>query len=667
MRPLAMVLFLTTLAAFVRADDDPTKVFTDSQRKRKMLDAYFQRMSRPKPPTFTSKEDWEKRKQELRPLVLQDLGLAPLPERVPLDARVVATKEYDDYRLERIWFRTLPKVWASGWLYIPKGVQGKKHPAILNPHGHWNEGARHPVVQSRCIALAKKGFVALAVDSVHVTHWPLGVCSVGMMTWNNMRALDYLESRPDVDATKLGCTGESGGGQQTMYLMALDDRIQAAVPAVLVSYFHRILFATEETHCFCNHVPFLLRHTDAPELVALFAPKPALYISVTGDWTAQFPKEEYPHIQAVYAGLGHKDNVASRHYASGHDYSKPMREAMYAWFNKWLKGIEDPQAAKEPEIKTESPEMLRRMDKPPADNRGEAGIIEYYRERRMFAEPVLSTSWDWKVYQRIYTRNFGFLLYPDAGQSMTYMWQKEITKEKHGSYRFDKITYTGGMGLDIPALLFRPQREAAKMPVVIVLAAEGKACLLTKHKEFLDDLLQRGFLVFAPDVSFRGELQIHWDLNTIIWGLPEAGLAARDVHRAVDVLEGCPDVDRKRIFCVGLGEMGVPALLSGIYRKQLSAVAADDFGTTYRQGREKPLLPQLLRYGDLPQVAALYAPKPLWLNRATPKEQYDFTRKAYTAFADLNGPTALQLPELEPAAARKTIAVWLSELATKDK
>ena len=254
MRCLIVIIILLILPKGAVAQMTDTNVFSDPKTKTQMLEAYFHRLSAPKPPVFKSRRQWNERRAEVRRLVLQDLGLDPLPERVPLNAQVVATKEYNDYRLERVWFQTLPNVWASGWLYLPKlrntqyAIRNTQFPAILNPHGHWQDGARHPVVQTRCIGLAKKGYVAFAVDSIHVTHWGIGVCSVGMMTWNNMRALDYLETRPEVDKTKIGCTGASGGGQQTMYLMATDDRIQVAVPTVLISYFERILFPNESTH-----------------------------------------------------------------------------------------------------------------------------------------------------------------------------------------------------------------------------------------------------------------------------------------------------------------------------------------------------------------------------------------------------------------------------------
>jgi len=229
------------LALLLLAQEGP---ILSRDEKSRMLEAYFERMTVRRAPV---PETWEKRRAEVRQAALRSLGLDPLPERGPLDPHVAATKEYDDYRLERVWYRTFPSVWASGWLYVPKGRKGP-FPAILCPHGHWANGAREGVVQARCIGLAKKGYVAFAIDSVHETHWATGLCPVGLMTWNNMRALDYLESRPEVDKTRFGCTGASGGGQQTMYMMAVDDRIQAAVPVVMITYFRRILFPTEEAH-----------------------------------------------------------------------------------------------------------------------------------------------------------------------------------------------------------------------------------------------------------------------------------------------------------------------------------------------------------------------------------------------------------------------------------
>ncbi len=258
-------------------------------------------------PQATSVEEWEARKKELRQQVLDCLGLWPLPERVPLDVQVAARKKRDGYELQRIYWQVLPGVRASGWLYVPENIRGRA-PAILCPHGHWNTGARHPTVQRRCIVLAKKGYVVLAVDSVHLDDYRVGVNPVGLMTWNNIRAIDLLASRDDVDPERIGCTGASGGGQQTMYLMAVEPRIAAAAPTVMISYFERII-AFDVAHCYCNHVPAILRYTDEPEICAAFAPKPALYMCDTRDWTQWFPHEGFPEIKRIYELYGAADRV----------------------------------------------------------------------------------------------------------------------------------------------------------------------------------------------------------------------------------------------------------------------------------------------------------------------------------------------------------------------
>src|SRR5207302_4522649 len=133
----------------------------------------------------------------------------------------------------------------------------------------------------------------------------------------------------------------SGGGQQTMYLMALDDRIRAAVPAVLVSYFHRILMP-DRHHCPCNHVPALLRVTDEPEICALFAPRPLLFLTVTGDWTAAFPTQELLELRRIYHLYGQADRLEHQQFPGPHDYSRSMRELAYAWFLRWLCNVTDP-------------------------------------------------------------------------------------------------------------------------------------------------------------------------------------------------------------------------------------------------------------------------------------------------------------------------------------
>jgi hypothetical protein len=285
------------------------------------------------------------------------MGLDPLPERVALAPKTTGRIEHQDYVVERIYYQVLPGVYASGYLYTPKPATSagpaaskpaKRLPAVLNPHGHWSQGAIHPTVQARCIGLAKKGYVAFCPDSTHVTDLGYGLCPIGLMTWNNLRALDYLESLEYVDPARIGCTGASGGAQQTMYLAAIDDRVRVLVPAVLVSYFRRILFVSEETHCHCNHVPGIVRWTDETELAAMFAPRPTRFICATGDWTRQFPTNEFPEIQHIYVLVG--GDVDCVQFDKPHNYDRDSREQMYAWMNRYLAGRDDPALAQRRQV-----------------------------------------------------------------------------------------------------------------------------------------------------------------------------------------------------------------------------------------------------------------------------------------------------------------------------
>jgi len=315
-------------------------------------------------------------------------------------------------------------------------------------------------------------------------------------------------------------------------------------------------------------VPGVARATDEPELVACFAPKPALFISTSKDWTAEFPKDEFPKIRAVW---GAPERVENRHHDVPHDYNQAMREQMYAFFNRWLKGSDDD---KEPPLKTEPPQMLVWLDHPPAGHKGGAGVKEYYRANFTFKRPP--------------TRDDVRALLGETGV------EDSDEKSKDGTYPSEK-------GISIPALLFTP-KHAKQAPAAIVIG-KGKP----HDRALADDLVARGFVVLAPDVRLFGELAIKWHLNAVIWGRPEAGMGAHDVKRAVDWLASRPDVDPKRICVVGLGDAGVVALLAGAIDERIRAVAADDIAKTYRDGREQPVIPNVLRVGDLPEIAALVA------------------------------------------------------------
>ena len=206
-----------------------------------------------------SVEEWEAQKRKLRSNLVRSWGGFP-KEHCDLEPRVVGTLKRDGYRVEKLLLQTMPGVQMTANAYVPEG-EGKRA-AVLCVHGHWRLAKSEPVVQARCIGLAKLGFFVLMVDAfgagerglqpplgeyhgemVGATLFPTGRPLSGIQVYENQRAVDYMLTRPEVDGDRLGITGCSGGGNQTMYAGAFDERFEAVVPVCSVGTYQAYLGA----------------------------------------------------------------------------------------------------------------------------------------------------------------------------------------------------------------------------------------------------------------------------------------------------------------------------------------------------------------------------------------------------------------------------------------
>jgi hypothetical protein len=178
-------------------------------------------------------------------------------------------------------------------------------------------------------------------DSFQVPHdyaapeaalWSFSV--LGLQLWNGIRALDFLESLPEVNRTRIGASGASGGGTQTFLLAAVDDRVRVSVPATMVSHFMQGGDNCENT------AGLRLDHSNV-EFAAMAAPRPMLLVSATGDWTRDTPRVEFPAIRGIYRLLGAEDRLSHVQFHALHNFNREGREASYAFFARWLKGVEE--------------------------------------------------------------------------------------------------------------------------------------------------------------------------------------------------------------------------------------------------------------------------------------------------------------------------------------
>jgi hypothetical protein len=298
---------------------------------------------------YSDKESWEKRKNEIRPCLYQALGLSPIPQKP--DSKLILSKKrsMEGYTIENFAMETLPGLYLCGSIYRPAKIKGKV-PAMICPNGHWADARYRPDHQLQFALLARLGVIAVSYDLFAWGESRLQFAeadhrkslSHSIQTLNGLRLIDYLCTLNEVDTTRIGVTGGSGGGSQVVLLSALDTRIKLSVPVVSLScYFYG--------GCPCESgmpIHFCGGTTDNPEIAAMSAPDPQLVISDGGDWSDHLPEIEFPYLQRIYGFYGKKDMVRNVHLPNDkHDFGaskrNPMLEFVAQQFKLDINAIKD--------------------------------------------------------------------------------------------------------------------------------------------------------------------------------------------------------------------------------------------------------------------------------------------------------------------------------------
>ena len=330
-------------------------------------------------------EDWEAAREAVRSRVMLAAGLWPMPEKTPLNAVVHGRVEREDYTIDRVIFESFPGHYVTGSLYLPKPLPTQPMPGVLCPHGHWPNGrfmdagadsagtkeqlhsgaerfvngARSPL-QARCVHLARMGCAVFhwdtlgQADSVQIAEHRSGAreglkgsepgtwglysamadlrlqTNFGLQTWNSVRALDFLASLNGVDPKRIGVTGASGGGTQTMMLTAIDERVAAAFPCVMVS-------TAMQGGCTCENGHYLRVGQGNIDIAAAAVPRP-LGMTTADDWTIELETKGFPDLKALYTRIGKPDLVQAL-FANQfkHNYNQVSRAEMYLFMKRHLK------------------------------------------------------------------------------------------------------------------------------------------------------------------------------------------------------------------------------------------------------------------------------------------------------------------------------------------
>lgn len=164
------------------------------------------------------------------------------------------------------------------------------------------------------------------------TTWP------GVFTAEDQRALDYLCARPDVDGSRVGCCGLSGGGLRTAYLTGLDARVRCACCVGMMSTWRDFLLNTSFTHTWMIYIPRLARDLDYPEILGLAAPVPSLVLNNSEDQLFTLPEMQRADriLGEVYDKAGGADRYRAGFYPGPHKFDLAMQRDAFAWFDRWL-------------------------------------------------------------------------------------------------------------------------------------------------------------------------------------------------------------------------------------------------------------------------------------------------------------------------------------------
>ncbi len=550
---------------------------------------------------LSSRESVLEYQEELRRAYQQLLG--SFPEKTPLNAKVTGVIDVDGYRIEKVVYESRPRFYVTANLYVPTHGD-PPYPGVLVPCGHSLAGKGYAAYQSIGILLAKNGFVALIYDPMgqgerqqlpdgprhagsrhkllNVNSIPVGRNFVHYSAWDGVRSIDYLLSRPEVDRSKpVGVTGNSGGGGQTMFLMALDERVGPAGPSCHITALERN-FVLGGAGDGCQSPP----NTGAlgfehPDFFWLRAPKQSIILAAERDYKdITFTRKTFREVHQAFELLGQPDAADLFVYDDTHAFSKPRREAAVRWMRRWL--LHDPRPVTEPKLRLQ-PEKAMRATKSGQILQGFDDAVSLVDINLSFArESATARRQFWKTHSRdeclIHIRRLLALREPVGAVSDE---RKGVVQRK--DCRIEKLVIQRTSEPPIPALLFTTSEPRARLPVTIYVDGRGKSAD-SQPGGAIEAIVARGRVVLSIDFRGCGETADEGgrapyskgDHRTAMWSLhigrPLLGQRVEDVLTAADALSQRSDIDSRQMELVGVGKGGPVALHAVALDSRFSSV-----------------------------------------------------------------------------------------------
>ena len=579
-----------------------------------------------------SLEDWTSKRDEYRRQLAEMLGLDPLPERTDLKAVVTGKLEHDFFTVEKVQFQSRPGLYVTGNLYLPRNAD-KPAPAVLYVCGHGQvkkNGVSYgnkTSYQHHGEWLARNGFVCLTIDTIqlgeieglhHGTYregmwwWnSRGYTPAGVEAWNGIRALDYLQSRPEVDGEKLGVAGRSGGGAYSWWIAALDERVKAAVPtAGITDLENHVVDGCVEGHCDCMFMVNTYRW-DYPQVAALVAPR-ALLIANT-DKDSIFPLDGvvrvHRKVREIYRLYDAEKQLGLQISEGPHKDIQELQVAEFHWFNRFLKGEDAP--VENTGIKYFEPEDLKVFESLPSDE-----ITSRIHETFVpGAEPpkVPKNQEEWAKLRDGWMQAINENCFAGWPEEPGPLNVKKIRSVEREGLVLEAYEFDSQLGVRLSVFLTRDAKVPKAGALLLRLPEGGKTSDEVEAEQTQGELDRAGGAGSAQAVFFpRGLGPTAWDPSEkkqiqnrrrfMLLGQTLAGMQVWDIRRAIQAIRSIDAYRDSRIEIGAKGDLAVLALYASLFEPQPIALSLAELPATHQTG---PDFLNVLRYLDVPQAVTM--------------------------------------------------------------
>ena len=596
--------------------------------------------------------EWEAEKPELRRQLFEMLGLDPLPPKTDLKPTVTGKTEHEEFTVERLHFQSSPGLYVTGNLYLPKHATGPL-PTVLYVCGH-SRNVKNGIAYGNKVGYqhhggwyARNGYACLTIDTLqlgeieglhHGTYkegmwwWHArGYTPAGVEAWNCIRALDYLETRPEVDKTRIGVTGRSGGGAYSWWIAALDERIKVAVPvAGITSLKNHVVDGCIEGHCDCMF-QVNTYGWDYALVAALVAPRPLLIANTDKDGI--FPLDGvvdvHRKVRRIYDLYGKPRNLGLNITEGPHEDTQELQTHEFVWFNRFLKQSESP--IDKVAVKFFEPEQLKVFETLPADQRN-TRIQEEFVPVQKHAVPKTVAEWEamWDGWEQSLESQC-FLAWPfeECQQALDV---KELNANSRREIQWTEYEYLSQEPYRLSLLVTSPgvlDRAKAERVIVHVLdqpewdRIHGLITMGRSEAEFkLDAVRGLEFIAFQNQcraagtvhcyVSPRGVGPTEWTRDErkrthirrrfALLGQTDDSARVWDVRRAIQAVRSIPQLKEQTIALSASGQAAGWALYASLFEAPLAGLELTDLPPTHREG---PIFLNVSRLLEMPQAVAI--------------------------------------------------------------